>query len=79
MLQQIVQLVGDAQASKAPIQKYADRISAVFVPLIVAYALVVLAVWMALSQPRGVFPLNFFIATIVIACPCAMGLAAPTA
>eukprot|EP00755_Sulcionema_specki_P005314 Sspe_Gene.32440::Locus_15903_Transcript_1_1_Confidence_1.000_Length_1944::g.32440::m.32440/K17686/copA, ATP7; Cu+-exporting ATPase len=91
MLSQILELVTDAQNSKAPIQKYADTISAVFVPTIVGYSLLVLVVWVVLGavnaypeEWRGgstylVFALQFFIATIIIACPCAMGLATPTA
>jgi Cu+-exporting ATPase len=90
-LAQIVRLVEDAQCSKAPIQHFADRVSAVFVPTVVAIALLALVVWLAIGytilpdswRPSGASPFllafTFFITTLVIACPCALGLAAPTA
>ncbi|KAK9826100.1 hypothetical protein WJX81_003066 [Elliptochloris bilobata] len=91
-LAQIVRLVENAQLSKAPIQAVADRISAVFVPIIVAAAIVTILAWF-LAGVRGAFPadwlpvgssnflfaLLFGIAVLVIACPCALGLATPTA
>lgn len=77
-LAQIIRLVEQAQGSKAPIQRLADRVSAVFVPLVVAVALFTLVVWVA---GTGDFTPSFvrMIAVLVIACPCAMGLATPTA
>ncbi len=79
LLAQIVRLVQEAQADKAPIQRFADRISAVFVPVVVACAVLTFVVWhLGASEP---FLLSFklAIAVVVIACPCAMGLATPTA
>jgi soluble P-type ATPase len=90
-LAQIVRLVQDAQASKAPISAFADRISAVFVPTIVGLALVTFAVWLILGSLDAVSPATrggasaflwafmFGVSVIVIACPCALGLATPTA
>jgi len=80
VLAQIIQLVEEAQGSKAPIQRLADRIAGVFVPVVIAIALVTFAVWMAFGpQPSFVFALVNFVAVLIIACPCAMGLATPTA
>jgi Cu+-exporting ATPase len=79
-LARIVDLVQRAQGSKAPIQRLADRIAEMFVPLVLAVAAVTFAGWMALGpEPRLTFALTSFIAVLVIACPCAMGLATPTA
>jgi Cu+-exporting ATPase len=78
VLAQIVRLVRQAQSSKAPIQRLADRISAVFVPAIVAIALVTLGVWW-IAGGEFVPALIRMVAVLVIACPCAMGLATPTA
>ncbi len=77
-LAQIIRLVEQAQGSKAPIQRLADRVSAVFVPVVVAVALLTFAIWFAAT---GEFTPSFvrMIAVLVIACPCAMGLATPTA
>jgi len=77
-LAQIVRLVRGAQASKAPIQRLADRVSAVFVPVIVAVAAGVFAVWF-LAGGEVAPALIRMVAVLVIACPCAMGLATPTA
>ncbi len=77
-LAQIVRLVRQAQASRAPIQRLADRVSAVFVPVIVAVALGTLGLWWALGGEL-VPALIRMVAVLVIACPCAMGLATPTA
>jgi P-type Cu+ transporter len=80
VLASIVELVQRAQGSKAPIQRLADRISEVFVPFVLAVAVVTFAVWTAFGpEPRITFALTTFIAVLVIACPCAMGLATPTA
>jgi Cu+-exporting ATPase len=79
-LARIVQLMKDAQGSQAPIQRLADRISAVFVPSVVTIALITFAVWMLVpSEPSLVRGLSAAVAVLIIACPCAMGLAVPTA
>jgi Cu+-exporting ATPase len=77
-LAQIIRLVEDAQGSKAPIQRLADQIAAVFVPIVVALALATFAVWFLIG---GSFANAFvnFVAVLIIACPCALGLATPTA
>lgn len=80
MLAQIVQLVESAQGSKAPIQDLADKISAVFVPVVIAIALVTFAAWLILSPTHSFADaLVSAIAVLIIACPCALGLATPTA
>lgn len=85
-LAQIIRLVEEAQASKAPIQKLADRISAVFVPIVILIALITFAVWYFLIPLSPDSQVSAFtralinmVAVLVIACPCAMGLATPTA
>lgn len=85
-LAQIVRLVEEAQGSKAPIQKLADRISAIFVPAVIVIALVTFLVWFFLIPPavgsdtsQFARALIHLVAVLVIACPCAMGLATPTA
>jgi Cu2+-exporting ATPase len=75
---QIVRLVSDAAATKAPIAKLADRVSAVFVPAILLVALVALGVWLAVGAAPG-FALARAIAVLVVSCPCALGLATPVA
>ncbi|MFN3369358.1 MAG: heavy metal translocating P-type ATPase, partial [Thermus sp.] len=77
-LAQLVRLVEEAQASKAPVQRLADRIAAVFVPLVIGIALAALLLWLAFGAPFP-FALSRFIAVLIIACPCALGLATPTA
>jgi Cu+-exporting ATPase len=77
-LAQIARLVADAQARKAPVQRLADRISAVFVPSVIGIALVTLAAWMAAGHSAGA-AFTAAVAVLIIACPCAMGLATPTA
>ncbi len=79
-LAQIIKLVEDAQGSKAPIQRLADQIAAVFVPAVVGIALATFAVWMIFG-PAPAFNFAFvnFVAVLIIACPCALGLATPTA
>jgi P-type Cu+ transporter len=79
-LAQIVKLVEDAQGSKAPIQKLADQVSAIFVPIVIGIALLTFAGWYFLGA-KGDFTLALInmVAVLVIACPCAMGLATPTA
>ena len=78
VLARIIRLVEDAQAKKAPIQKTVDRVSAVFVPVVVALALLTLAAWGLATQDWNTAILNA-VAVLVIACPCALGLATPTA
>ena len=79
-LARIVDLVQRAQGSKAPIQRLADRIAAVFVPIVLGLAALTFVVWFVVGpEPRLTFALTSFIAVLVIACPCAMGLATPTA
>jgi Cu+-exporting ATPase len=79
-LARIVELVQRAQGSKAPIQKLADRISEIFVPVVLVVAgLTFLAWFLAGPEPRVTLALTAFIGVVIIACPCAMGLATPTA
>jgi len=79
-LAQIVRLVEEAQGSKAPIQRLADRIAGVFVPIVIVIALGTFGVWMAFGPPPAfLHALSSFVAVLVIACPCALGLATPTA
>ena len=79
-LARIVELVQRAQGSKAPIQRLADRIAEVFVPIVLVIAFATFAAWYALGpEPRLTLALTAFISVLVIACPCAMGLATPTA
>lgn len=79
VLARIVQLVADAQADKAPIQRLADRVSNYFVPAVVVLSLVTFAVWYLLVGATFLLAFQFAIAVLVIACPCALGLATPTA
>jgi len=79
LLAQIVRMVREAQADKAPIQRFADRVSAVFVPVVVVLALLTFAIWYLLLHVQFLFAFKLAIAVVVIACPCAMGLATPTA
>jgi heavy metal translocating P-type ATPase len=78
MLARIVQMVAEAQRSRAPIQRLADRVSAVFVPAVIAAALVAFAVWATVGpQPRLAHALVVAVSVLIIACPCALGLATP--
>jgi len=77
-LAQIVKLVEEAQANKAPIAALADVISGIFVPVVLVIAVVALGIWLLLGQSLT-FSLTIFISILVIACPCALGLATPTA
>ncbi|PXF40277.1 putative copper-transporting ATPase HMA5 [Gracilariopsis chorda] len=91
VLSQIVRLVNDAQTSRAPVEAFADRVSSVFVPSVVAFSLLVFASWYVTAsfewipkawyaqEGRFFFALLFALETMVIACPCALGLATPTA
>ena len=78
-LAQIIRLVEQAQGSKAPIQRLADSVSGVFVPIVIGIAVVTFLAWYFLGGQPFVFALTAFIAVLVIACPCALGLATPTA
>lgn len=77
-LSQIITLVEEAGASKAPIAKLADKVSGVFVPVVICIAVLSAVVWLVLGQPFA-FALSIGIAVLVISCPCALGLATPTA
>ena len=77
-LAQIIKLVEDAQGSKAPIAKMADIISSYFVPTVIGLAIIAAVLWLIAGQSL-VFALTIFISVLVIACPCALGLATPTA
>ncbi len=77
-LSQIIQMVSDAAATKAPIAKVADRVSGVFVPAVIAISVVTLAVWLFAGETVG-FALARAISVLVISCPCALGLATPVA
>lgn len=78
-LAQIIKLVEDAQGTKAPIAKLADTVSGYFVPIVIAIAVVASLLWFLLGGKDIVFVLTIFISVLVIACPCALGLATPTA
>lgn len=77
-LAQIIKLVEDAQGSKAPIARLADQVAGVFVPAVMAIATVAALLWLLAGKEPG-FALSVFISVLVIACPCALGLATPTA
>ena len=77
-LAQIIRLVEEAQASKAPIQEFADKIAAVFVPAVLIIAVASFFIWILLGK-SFIFALAIFITVLIIACPCTLGLATPTA
>jgi len=77
-LSQIIKMVSDAAATKAPIAKVADKVSGVFVPVVISIAVVTTIVWLLVGQPFG-FALARGISVLVISCPCALGLATPVA
>ncbi len=79
LLSQIVRMVRDAQGDKAPIQRFADAVSAWFVPIVVLLSLATFFIWFSVLHAGFLPAFKFAIAVIVIACPCAMGLATPTA
>jgi Cu+-exporting ATPase len=80
VLAQIIKLVEDAQGSKAPIQRLADRVSAYFVPTIISVALAAFVFWLVLGPaPALTYATLVMVAVLIIACPCALGLATPTA
>ncbi len=79
-LAQIIQLVEEAQGSKAPIQRLADLISSIFVPIVIGIALVTFGIWMIWGpDPAFTFAMINTVAVLIVACPCALGLATPTA
>ncbi|MDP3639683.1 MAG: heavy metal translocating P-type ATPase [Nanoarchaeota archaeon] len=77
-LARIVRLIEDAQSRKAPIQRFADNVSAYFVPIVIGLALVTFFIWYFVMQEELEFALIAAVAVLVIACPCALGLATPT-
>lgn len=77
-LSQIIQMVSDAAATKAPIAKIADKVSGVFVPIVISIAVVTFIIWMLVGQTFG-FAIARAISVLVISCPCALGLATPVA
>ena len=77
-LSQIINLVEEASASKAPIAKLADTVSGIFVPVVITIAIIATVIWMFVGQPFS-FALSIGIAVLVISCPCALGVATPTA
>ena len=77
-LSQIISMVSDAAATKAPVAKIADRISGVFVPVVIAIAAIVIVVWLLMGQTVG-YALARGISVLVVSCPCALGLATPVA
>jgi Cu+-exporting ATPase len=79
LLSQIVRMVQEAQGDKAPIQRFADRISGMFVPVVVILSLLTFGLWYWVLGEPFLFAFKLAIAVVVIACPCAMGLATPTA
>jgi Cu+-exporting ATPase len=79
VLAQIIRLVQEAQGSKAPIQRLADVIAGYFVPVVIVLALITLAIWLTVGpDPRITHALIAFVTVLIIACPCALGLATPT-
>ena len=78
-LAQIIRLVEEAQGSKAPIQRLADRVSGVFVPVVIALATVTFLAWLIIGGVGFTQSMIYLVAVLVIACPCALGLATPTA
>src|SRR5205809_2750817 len=78
-LKQITKLVGDAQVSRAPIQRLADRVASVFVPAVIVIAVLTFLVWRIAIGESIAHALVFFIAVLIIACPCALGIATPAA
>ena len=78
-LSQIIKLIEDAQGKKAPIQRFADKISAYFVPAVIGIAIISFSVWYFIVKQTFEFSLIIAVSVLVIACPCALGLATPTA
>ena len=77
-LSQIIQMVSDAAATKAPVARLADKISGIFVPAVIAIAVITIAVWLLVGETAG-FALARGICVLVVSCPCALGLATPVA
>lgn len=77
-LAKIIKLIEDAQTQKAPIQRFADKVSAYFVPLVIYIALITFTIWFSFAHAPVSFALITTVAVLVIACPCALGLATPT-
>lgn len=78
LLAQVIRMVQEAQGSRAPIAQLADRISAVFVPTVITLALVAGLAWCFIGGASWEFAVNIFVSVLIIACPCALGLATPT-
>ena len=78
-LSQIIKLVEEAQGSKAPIERLADTVSSYFVPVVIIIAVLSFLLWYLVLNQTFIFSLSIFIAVLIIACPCALGLATPTA
>jgi Cu+-exporting ATPase len=78
-LAQIIRMVEEAQGTKAPIQKLADRVAGIFVPVVVGISIITFLAWLFIGAKGFVFAFTAMIAVLVIACPCALGLATPTA
>lgn len=79
VLAQIIRLVAQAQGTKAPVQRLADRVAGVFVPIVLAIAVITLLVWLLIPGGSLTAAMLHFVAVLIIACPCALGLATPTA
>ena len=79
VLAQLIRLVEEAQGSKAPVQRLADKAAGIFVPVVLGIALLAAAAWAVFGRKDLAFVLNVFVSVLVIACPCALGLATPTA
>jgi Cu2+-exporting ATPase len=80
MLSQIIEMVRNAQGSKAPVQKLADKIASVFVPVVISLAIISAAIWYFLGpEPQITYSFVTLVTVLIIACPCALGLATPTA
>lgn len=80
MLAQIIQMVQEAQGSKAPVQKLVDKIAGIFVPVVIGIAILTFAAWMVFAKENAfTYGLLSAVTVLVIACPCALGLATPTA
>ena len=79
LLSQIIQMVEKAQSSKPPVQSFADKVVSVFIPIIITLALLVFGIWYFILSSSLLFALTTMISVLVVACPCALGLATPTA
>ena len=80
VLAQIIKLVEDAQGSKAPVQRLADKVAGIFVPVVIAAAIVTFLIWFFFGpSPSFTYAIMNFVAVLIVACPCSLGLATPTA